>query len=142
MLDFIILLFITTPRTWSAPLKSIVLIISDAFLRRLHPSWKISRSCVSRNDDATFLCFDSDRLTSGCRRTRNGQSIYTYVCILYNIILDLMTVKTWLQSNLSQGVWLVNRKTIHIVTSVAILPLWHASPRRVRCLANMTGIRR
>ena len=52
--------------TWSASLKSIVLMASEAFFNKLHPSWKISKSCVSLNDDAIFLCLVSERLVSAC----------------------------------------------------------------------------
>lgn len=51
-------------RTWSESLKSIVLMISYAFLRRLQPSSKISKSCMSRNEDAILRCFENDRLAS------------------------------------------------------------------------------
>ncbi len=52
--------------TWSASLKSMVLIASDAFLSRSQPSWKISNNWVSLNDEAIFLCFVSDLLVSAC----------------------------------------------------------------------------
>ena len=51
---------------------------SDAFFNKLQPSWKISNSCVSRNEEAILRCFVSERLVSACIRKQENVNDFVF----------------------------------------------------------------
>ena len=65
--------------TWSASLKSIVLMASPAFRSKLQPSWKMWNNCRSRNDDAIFRCLVKERLASAWKHNHKyTMTVYTH----------------------------------------------------------------